>query len=526
MTKNKLVHLIWVPLSIYLIYTLSKLAWFDSLSSLANDSVHYLVMARHYSPWHIESVAIASTWLIQDFPPFFPWVLAFSGASHNLLFAHILVIGIGLVSLYFYYLLSTRWLDSRIWVVLPVFIFAYSPGFILGLQGILSESLFLVLTLLFLLFYKPTEKISSRHIILAALLLAAVLLTRTIGIALILAVLAQAFFSSISQKCIKYQPVIIVVAALLVYFLLMAIWGPVKESHYLDILIRYLQGNDLYDIGTNTEHFFSITSQLDSLLNSWTSFWIIYWKADGLSTPYFVTTALLFLSLSGLLLRLMKSKYDAWYTLFYLLILLVWPHPGQMMRLLFPVMPLLLIYSGYTVTKLVCLTKYPDRKDVILFIFYLFILVTVLPSHAFIHGRVNIASEKQMIPVYEIFRRADLEIANNDLELQNQILEDFKTIRSFIPRDEKVMYFVPSYQAILNDIQSVKIPSPVYRQEYLRIARESNAKYMFLTRLHPRKTRLGYNGFQGVEGLNVWAQQLWCSHLRGGEITSCLYKIR
>ncbi|MFW2440065.1 MAG: hypothetical protein ACN4GR_11910, partial [Arenicellales bacterium] len=213
MARNKVIHLIWLPLLVYIVYLLSKLVWFDSLTSIANDSVNYLVMARHYSPWRGESDAIASAWLLQDFPPFFPWVLAFTGAAHSLLYSHLLVAFLGLVSLYFYFLLACQWLNDRALAMLPVLVFSLSPGFLLGLQGILSESLYLLLVLIFFLLYTPEKKRSSGLLILVILLLAAIMLTRTTGIALGLAIIVQAFITSVSQKKIQFQPVLLVAAS-------------------------------------------------------------------------------------------------------------------------------------------------------------------------------------------------------------------------------------------------------------------------------------------------------------------------
>ena len=223
-------------------------------------------MAMHYSPWVPESPAISTAWLYQDFPPFFPWLLALTGAVHSFLSAHVLVTCMGLASLYFYYLLSKREMNNRDWIILPVLIFALSPGFLLGLQGILSEPLFLMLTLVFLLFYKPAEKYTAGYTVIAATILAAILLTRTIGIALCTAILMQVFVSGIAQKNLQYRPVLIVLLALLIYFFSMMLWGPVKDSHYLDVFIRYLTGKDLYQIGTGTKHYFSLAIQINSLL--------------------------------------------------------------------------------------------------------------------------------------------------------------------------------------------------------------------------------------------------------------------
>jgi len=235
---------------------------------------------------------------------------------------------------------------------------------------------------------------------------------------------------------------------------------------------------------------------------------------------------LLLFALSGLFIRLIKNKYDAWYVLFYLIILLVWPYPGQMVRLLFPIMPLLLIYGGYAVLKLVYLKNISYRIYVFPSILYIFTLVTVLPSHAFIHARANMASEKQMIPVYQIFRRAELKIAEMDLLVQNQMLKDFVRVKEFVSEDEKILYYLPSYLAILSNRQGVKAPSPVGGRAYRLISEENHASYIFLTRLHPRNTRPDFSGLSGRELIFSGTDLVWCSQLEDGTLVSCLYKIK
>jgi len=525
MARIKVIHLIWPPLLFYIVYLLSKLVWFDSLSSLANDSVHYLVMARHYSPWVSESNAIASAWLIQDFPPFFPWLLAFSGAAHSLLYAHLLVAVMGLVSLYFYYLLACRWLNDRVLAIFPLLVFSLSPGFLLGLQGILSESLYLLLALIFFMVYTTERKKSAGQLILLILLLTAIMLTRTTGIALGLAIVAQAFFASIAQKKLQFQPALMVAVSLVLYFLLMALWGPVKQSHYLGLLIQFISGIDLYEAGTNSPVHFSLMTQLKYQLETWASFWLIYWKTDVFSAPYFVVLLLALTSLSGLFLRLIKNKYDAWYVLFFILILLVWPHPGQLFRLVFPIMPLLLVYAGYAIKNLLELKKENNRKGLILASFYLTILAATLPSHAFIHARLALASGKQLLPVYQIFRHASQSMASKDLILQNQMQKDFIHIKDSVPAGEKLLYFKPSYIAVLSDRTGVTAPSPINEARYRSLSHNSGARYIFLTRLHPRNTRPGYSGFRGIEHLDGWTKLVWCSQLADGGLASCLFRV-
>jgi len=158
-------------------------------------------------------------------------------------------------------------------------------------------------------------------------------------------------------------------------------------------------------------------------------------------------------------------------------------------------------------------------------IFYMFVLVTVLPSHAFIHSRANMAYESQMIPVYEIFRKADVAASNNNLVLQNQILKDFSNIKDYVPEDAKILYFLPSYLAVLSDRKGVAAPSPVDGRTYRQIAKKNGASYIFLTHFHPRNTRPNYSGLTGAKHLHSGTDIVWCSQLINGELASCLYKI-
>lgn len=524
MMQNKYIALLSLSVTAYLAYLFSSLAWFDSLSSFANDSVHYLVMARHYSPWQDENAAIAAAWPLQDFPPFFPWLLAITGAAHSFLYAHLLVIVIGLCSLYFYYLLCLRWLENKAWAILPIMVFALSPGFLLGLQGILSESLFLLLTVIFIWYFIAEEKLSTKQVILCALLLTTILLTRTIGFALLLAIVAQGFFSSLSEKKIQLKPAYIAVLASVMYFLLLAIWGPVKESHYFDILIPYITGEGQSVAGPTHIYNFSYVFQLKSLLDNWTSFWIIFWT-DEFSFIYLVIMMLLLAALSGLSIRLYKNKYDAWYVLFYILILTAWPHPGQMFRLILPIMPLLLLYAGYAIMKLSQLEIFPQKKEWVPATFYLFILASILPSHMFIHTRAATAAENNMVPIYEYFRRADPRLADKELMIHNQMFEDFRRLEKSIQADEKVIYFLPSYVALLSNRTGVISNSLFNPGRYKAAVRESNAAYIFVTRVHPRKNNLKHNGLDGIENLSGWTKVMWCSELPDAETVSCLFKV-
>jgi len=518
MGRTRLIHLIWPLLLTYLSYVMQQLAFFDSLSSVANDSVNYLAMARHYSPWIEETNAIKSVWPLQDFPPLFPLFLAISGAAHSLFYAHVLVVVTGFSSLYFLYRLSVGLSVNRIASVGLVLLFALSPGYLLGLQGILSEALYLLLSLAFLSYYQLQQAVSKWRVVWMGLLLAAILLTRTIGYALLAAVIAQNLIEYFSSKKMPTQAMQIASIGLAGAVVFMWLLGPERESHYPSVIQNIIAGNEA-GLGLK-----GLAVQLQSILNAWQSHWIIYWVSE-LSITYLAALCLLLVAVLGWSVRLKANRVDAWYVLFYLLILVIWPHPGQMLRLLLPVVPVLLIYAFNATLRV--LTYIPDRKksNFLMIFLYGILLVSVLPAHAFIHGRLALAESEGMIPVYEIFRKPDVAKANRDLFIQNQMFKDFTCIGEQMDSDGMVLYYMPAYLAVLGNEMATKLTYPAGDRSHQGLTEMYSSGFILLTALHPRKTREGIDGFAGEESLGPLMNKIWCSYSRGTEeAVSCLYK--
>jgi hypothetical protein len=63
----------------------------DQLSSFADDSGSYLVMARFFSPFSQAGEALDLAYRDSYLPPLFPLFLAVTGAADNLALAHLLV---------------------------------------------------------------------------------------------------------------------------------------------------------------------------------------------------------------------------------------------------------------------------------------------------------------------------------------------------------------------------------------------------------------------------------------------------
>jgi len=399
-----------------------------------------------------------------------------------------------------------------------VIMFALSPGYILGLQGILSEALYLLLSMMFLLYFRQERLMSNWRVLSLGLLLAAVMLTRTIGYALLIAICIQKSLEYLSSKKLPRKTIQIVIVSLVGIVVFMWFLGPERESHYVSVLHSQIAGQES---GFNTNVF---VARLFSILDAWQTSWIIYWISE-LSATYIAILCLLLAAISELGIRLTKNKVDAWYIFSYLLILMIWPHPGQMMRLLLPISPVLLIYAFNLGLKGSLYIPHRSASRRSMALLYGVLVVSVLPAHAFIHGRLTLAERAGLVPVYEIFRKPDIVSAQRDLYVQNQMFEDFSRIGQQVNDNEQVLYYQPTYLAVLGDQLAGSIGYPVdsgVRNESV----PTGSRSILLTALHPRKTRKGIDGFGGEENLVGWTSKQWCSYNDlSGEVVSCLYQV-
>ena len=105
------------------------------------------------------------------------------------------------------------------------------------------------------------------------------------------------------------------------------------------------------------------------------------------------------------------------------------------------------------------------------------------------------------------------------------MLNDFRRLGKLLASEEKTLYVMPEYLAILANRQSTKIVYGVNREQAHATAKFSAVDYVYLTHLHPRKTRMGFSGMKS-ETLEGWTRLEWCSYDEVNAIkVSCLYKV-
>ena len=515
MDSTRYHHFLWLPLLAYLLWFLERFAWFDGLSSIANDSVNYLVMARHYSPWVPETPANAIAWKYQYFPPLFPMFLAVSGSAHSLYWSHVLVTVVGLFALVPLYSIARMKGLSGLIALLVTAVFALSPGYLFSLQGILSESLYLLLSMVFLVMHGRNRQ-DILWLVLLGFILALLLLTRPVGFALWAALLIAVTVYYIKHKQSRRVGFLSLILSLFLFFIVMATLGPDANSPYgREVMQNFSSDQSLLNM---------LSTNIAGLIDAWRTFWLIYWH-DGMPAQHYIVLGFGILALLALIMSLLRKPDDivAWYVLIYLAVLVVWPHPGQMVRLVMPVVPLILILVIENVMAANLKARWKDYKRKVSGLLVLTMVVVTAPAHAFIHERIDYAAHHGSRALADYFRIISIDDAWQDLMIQQQMMDDFSSLDKYVGSDETLLYYVPAYPAVLSGIATEKLNTyhDVGRMKSEIIL--SRSDYLLLTYYHPRNKRNHVNGLIGDYFRNM-TREVYCSNIRGMTI-SCLYEI-
>jgi len=452
----------------------------------------------------------------QYFPAGFPLLLGMTGAGSSLPLAHTMVLAAFLASLPLLWIHASRVLGSPLLAHAVILCFAVLPGTLLGLQGILSETWYLLLvSVVLFLFSRDEAAIPARlDAVTAGGALGLLVSVRSIGVAMVLAWVARALVSRLRGGHQRQGTWTVLTVAITVAVAIRLLFPPARTSHdygaVWGALLQSVQDLPGY-----------LAAQTLALAQAWASYIALYWTDDR-PVVWLAMSALLAVALAGLLWRLLRNELDAWYVTAYLCVLALWPYPGQMLRFLFPVMPLLMLQGAWLIVEL---ARNCPRAAIAGLLAPALVLSVALPAHAFLLGRAELARAGGMNPVYEWLRKPGAEEARRELGLQNAMMADLGGLRSTLPADAVVAFYEPSYVALLAGKRAVPLPFPVDEAAW-QSARDAGATHVLLTRIHPRLSRPTINGLAVAVAAPPGAQLLWCSResLQGLD-ASCLYQL-
>jgi hypothetical protein len=164
------------------------LTWGDSPVGMVADDAVYLLMADHFSPY-AAGLRESAAFITQNssFPPLYPLLLALLGASSgSIAWAHAVTSTFLIVGIWVFYLWMSRETQSGTTGLALAVVFAFLPGTIRFSLDLWSEHLYLLVTMI-ALYFEVRANPGPRNRLVAAIATSAAVLTRTVGLCVLVA---------------------------------------------------------------------------------------------------------------------------------------------------------------------------------------------------------------------------------------------------------------------------------------------------------------------------------------------------
>jgi hypothetical protein len=464
--------------------------WQPGLATFHDDSASYLLMAQAYSPWQSASAAVLSQAPYEKYPPLFPALLAVAGAAYDWHWAHAIVALSFAAAVFLLGWYASRASGVAICGIAAAVLFAALPGAWLNMKGILSEFPYMALTfatLAWLARRPPGTPFERRHAFVLALALAAVMLMRTIGFTLALAIgIAEVAAYRSTRDRGRLREVLFALAAA---FATLIAWYVLRPSGGDDAyvsssagVVERIRTEGVAYLGT------LVTGNAHAVFDAWLNALVIYWGEAW--QPKFIGGAILAAAMAGATLwRAWRWGADGIYIVLFLAVLVAWPFPGQMYRLALPVFPLAMAIA-LAATVEVARRRLDARAAGRTAAYAALVpLAFCVPALFYIGERAR-QPGREIMEYYRIPFRPDAEAA---AELQSRAFEDMGRIRDTTPDLASVMWYGPVYIALLASRRGVPLDYPADAKDMAGQIARTHPDFVYLSRIHPRDSarRLG-----------------------------------
>jgi hypothetical protein len=464
-------------------------AWQEGLASVSDDSASYLVLAQAIAGGN--PAVLPWVGYHTHFPPLFPLALAATGGAADFRYAHALVslfVAGGALAGYAFAWRETGRRDAALATAAA---FLACPTTWVSDKGILSEPMFLCASLATLLYFQwrlerarfDRGEPGMRPWLTLGLLLAAAVLTRVMGAALVVGLLIHLAVRARRGEALPGASRL--AAAFTPPALLVLAW----------VALRPVAAQDSYQrVSTSMAHSWTVSTGVMGQVSVKTILdgWVASFTADA--NVGFVGTAVALLiaalALTGLVRRLLANRLDAWYVAVSLPVVCWWVfNEDNTRRLLFPLLPLLLFYAGEAIVAACALAGRSAYAIHSLGAAGAVLAIVVVPTALVMDHK---ARDRQ--PVVEGFapRYADITEYYTTLNVafsrrlaarQGVILAGFDALRKGTPPEARVMWMRPEYPALLGGRAGVPWYYDWDPMRVARTARDEHVDYVVSTPL-------------------------------------------
>ena len=424
----------------------------DRLASFGDDSASYLTLAHFFSGAAGNADAAAWAGYHSNFPPLFPLLLSLSGGATDYRVAYAVVAACAVLALPLVYRHASVALGSIHGGLAVTAFFLLMPTAWISVKGILSESLYLLLLMAALVHFEAriaAGRARSVDLLVFGTLVACATLTRMLGIALAFAYLAHLGMRSITRR---QRPAAHDLLPLLPVAVLVSLWSAMKPSANVDGYGR--AGRQVI-----AKWIAEPAGMLQTAADYFSSGWVASFTADPAvsAQAWFGILVIGALALGGVVLRTVRNRLDGWFLLLSVGILFPWVFtPDNTRRLLYPLVPLLLIGAAYFLVWATGRVVLGARaKKLVLAAVAIMAVALTLPALLLVHRKS--ADHALVIPgqpyayrdITEYYTTINFELARERAQLVAATLSGLESIARVTPAGSRVMWMRPEYIGLL-----------------------------------------------------------------------------
>lgn len=437
--------------------------WSTELAGYGGDNAFYILTAQVFSIYSEADEVARYFASISFFPPLYPLVLSMFGGGESVLLAHLVTTSILLIAM----LIMSRWLVQQGlqpgMALAVVVVFASSPGTYMHAASIHSENLYLLMSLV-AIFYAGKEKATGSSLLIASIFVGMASITRGAGISLILAFVVYLFINNKNRKLL-YS---------VIAFIPYLSWNLLQEKRsesYFSILSDFYLGNDSA----------TVLSQLKLQLLSFSSGWHSSFTSGAAGQGLLISLGIVCLLCT--LIRLYQRKLDGIYVAAYLSMILSWPYPAEMLRLLFPVFPIVLAQLFIIANDNRTLSLGQRNLFVIQPLLVVALLLTVTPNLVLTVERFMTTVEKELEPYTRssAWYVSSILHARGAISFNNVFKRSLQRSSEFVPAGECIYGIKPSIIALYsNRLSKEPPPANVGDEDFDNALKEMNCGYFYM----------------------------------------------
>lgn len=437
--------------------------WSRVLGDFGGDSAFYLLIAQYFSPWAAHSDVAAFYYTNSLYPPLFPLALALFGGGESLLAAHIITITFLLLAFIALYLWLRSLGTGRTGAAMTTLLFALLPGTYMQALSVLSENLYLFSSLGCLAavgMFEATRR--ERWLWIAAVFVAAAVLTRSAGVSLLAAFF---LYMILHRPQGSWRIVLVAVLPIVLWRLL----GQQQSPGYLSALAEKYSPDPLW----------ALLRQLSLGVQLLWYGWVGNFTTGSSAWAAAFVGAL---GLLGALWRISLRKLDGIYVGLYICLILIWPFPAEAQRLLFVIAPVLLAQCLLLLDSLPPLML-SERRIFLRHLVLLVLAVIATPDLLLTIKRFSlpmpdqIAHFRHSINWYEV----DPADAHANVVYDNLLIEHLKSLPAVVPAGDCIYSIKPSLVGYYAGRPSMIPPKPdLDAAAFNTYLRQKRCRYFYL----------------------------------------------